>query len=115
MRVSLSVIVLCLIVQTALAQEAAKLDTSRGDAAINHYFEVETTRLEAECLKGIETLDQWNAKKGEYRRQLFDMLGLDPLPERSDLKATTTGKVEHDEFTVEKVHFQSLPHLYVTG
>ena len=43
------------------------------------------------CLAEIKTLDDWNAKKGEYRRQLLEMLGLDPLPERTDLKAEVTG------------------------
>ena len=31
------------------------------------------------------------------------------------LKPVVTGKVEHEEFTVEKLHFQSRPRLYVTG
>jgi hypothetical protein len=43
------------------------------------------------------------------------MLGLWPLPPRTDLKATVTGKVEAPEFTVEKLHYQSLPGLYVTA
>jgi hypothetical protein len=43
------------------------------------------------------------------------MLGLDPLPEKTDLKPVITGLLEHDEFVVEKLHFQSRPGLYVTG
>jgi dienelactone hydrolase len=43
------------------------------------------------------------------------MLGLWPLPERGDLRAVVTGKLAHPEFTVEKLHFQSLPGLYVTA
>ncbi len=43
------------------------------------------------------------------------MLGLDPLPEKTDLKPVVTGSVEHDDFIVEKLHFQSRPGLYVTG
>jgi hypothetical protein len=43
------------------------------------------------------------------------MLGLWPLPPRTDLHATITGKVETDLFTVEKLHFQSIPGLYVTA
>jgi cephalosporin-C deacetylase-like acetyl esterase len=43
------------------------------------------------------------------------MLGLDPLPEKTDLKPVITGRVEHNEFTVENIHFQSRPGLYVTG
>jgi dienelactone hydrolase len=98
----------------ALAQEA-KPDTSRGDRMIADYFRAETAKISDACLAEIKTLDDWNAKKGEYRRQLLEMLGLDPLPERTDLKATVTGRVEAEEFVVEKVHFQSRPGLYVTG
>ena len=43
------------------------------------------------------------------------MLSLDPLPEKTDLKPVITGTVEHDEFTVENIHFQSMPGLYVTA
>jgi dienelactone hydrolase len=43
------------------------------------------------------------------------MLGRWPLPPRTDLHAVTTGKVEADAFTVEKLHFQSRPALYVTA
>ncbi len=43
------------------------------------------------------------------------MLGLDPMPERTKLDAVVTGKIERDDFTVEKIYFQSEPHLYVTA
>jgi len=105
----------------ALAQEAARLadatkvDTSRGDRMIANYFRAETEKIQKACLAEIRSLDDWNAKKGEYRRQLLEMLGLDPLPEKTDLKATVTGRVEQDEFVVENLHFQSRPGLYVTG
>ena len=108
--------------QLAIAQDAdkpkeepPKLDTSRGDAMIADYFRRETQKLADACLADIQTAEDWNAKKDEYRRQLREMLGLDPLPEKTDLKATVTGTLEHDEFTVEKLHFQSRPGLYVTG
>lgn len=99
----------------AQAQGPAKVVTSRGDQMIAEYFRVETARISDACLSEIKTLDDWNAKKGEYRRQLLEMLGLDPLPEKTDLKAEVTGRVEHEEFFVENVHFQSRPGLYVTG
>ncbi len=99
----------------ARGQEPAKADTSRGDQMIADYFRAETKKISDASLREIKTLDDWNAKKGEYRRQLLEMLGLDPLPERTDLKATVTGRVEAEEFVVEKVHFQSRPGLYVTG
>src|SRR6266511_3787244 len=42
-------------------------------------------------------------------------LVLGPTPPRTDLKAVVTGRIEQDTFTVENLHFQSMPHLYVTA
>lgn len=79
------------------------------------YFRNETTLLAGRCLTDIKSLDDWKAKREEYRRQLQEMLGLWPMPERTDLKPVITGRLEHDEFFVEKLHFQASPHLYVTA
>ena len=46
---------------------------------------------------------------------MHEMLGLDPMPPRTPLKGTVTGKIQHKDFEVWKVHYQSMPHLYVTG
>ena len=97
------------------AAETPKPDTSRGDRMIAEYFRLETQKLQDACLADVKDLADWKAKREDYRRQLLEMLGLDPLPERTDLQATVTGRVEHEEFTVEKLHFQSRPGLYVTG
>src|SRR4030095_1936963 len=59
--------------------------------------------------------DKWEAVKPKYRAELFEMLGLSPLPPKSDLHPTITGKLEREDIIVEKLHFQSLPGLYVTG
>ena len=102
---------------SAFAQEAKqpKLDTSRGDKMLAAYFQKETERLQKDCLREIRTAEDWNSRSGRLRRELHEMLGLDPLPKRTDLQPVITGKVEHEEFTVEKLHFQSSPGLYVTG
>src|SRR5207237_2263931 len=97
------------------AAPKTKLDTSRGDKMLADYFAAETAKIRDNCLAEIKTLDDWKAKRGEYRRQLLEMLGLDPLPEKTDLKPVITGRLEHEEFVVEKLHFQSRPGLYVTG
>ena len=104
----------CLCVACAASQQEA-LKTSRGDLMISEYFHAETGKLRDNCLADIKTLQDWESKRQAYRKQLFEMLGLDPLPEKTDLKPVITGRVEHNEFTVEKIHFQSRPGLYVTG
>ncbi len=93
----------------------ATLDTTRGDKMISEYFREQTRRLTQDCLADVKTLADWQARRGEYHRQLLEMLGLDPLPPRTPLNAVVTGTTEHDEFTVERLHFQSRPGLYVTG
>ncbi|MCC7424086.1 MAG: acetylxylan esterase [Planctomycetaceae bacterium] len=99
----------------SLADEPSPSDTTRGDRMLAAYFKAETGKLRDESLAGLRTIDDWNRRKDEQRRQLFEMLGLDPLPARTDLKATITGTLDHADFTVEKLHFQSRPGLYVTG
>ena len=73
MRAALIVLLLLCFASSAFAQESP--DTSRGDKLLAEYFARETRRLEEQCLAEIETLDDWNVQKAEYRRQLFDMLG----------------------------------------
>ncbi|MHB1036508.1 MAG: alpha/beta hydrolase family protein [Pirellulales bacterium] len=99
----------------ALGAEGPKPEPRRGDRMLAEYFKAETAELAARCLAEVKTLDDWNSRRELYRRQLFEMLGLDPLPERTDLGAVVTGKVERDDFTVEKLYFQSRPRLYVTA
>jgi hypothetical protein len=74
----------------SLAQAAPPmLDTGRGDRMIAEYFRTETAKLRDNCFAEIKSLDDWKAKRPEYHRQLLEMLGLDPLPERTDLKASS--------------------------
>ena len=108
-------ILMCLLPVSSFGSEPPELDTTRGDAMIAEYFRLQTAELREACLRDVDTLADWETQRAEYRRQLLEMLGLDPLPQRTELKATVTGSVEHDEFVVEKVHFQSRPGLYVTG
>ena len=90
-------------------------DTGFGDSLLRQYLRAETARLTENCLSDIATLEDWTSRREEYRRQLREMLGLDPLPERTPLEAVVTGTVDHPEFTVENLHLQSRPGLYVTG
>jgi dienelactone hydrolase len=107
-----------LVTLAALAAAAAGAESAAapaGDRLVAEYFRAETAALADRCLAGFETRGAWETARERYRRQLLEMLGLDPLPPRTDLKATVTGRVEHAAFTVENLHFQSRPGLYVTA
>jgi dienelactone hydrolase len=94
---------------------AAESAPAPGDAALAAYFQAETTRLASRCLAEIHSAADWAQRRPIYRQQLLEMLGLWPMPPRGDLKPVITGRIEHPQFTVEKLHFQSLPGLYVTA
>jgi dienelactone hydrolase len=85
------------------------------DAPLAEYFRVETARIAAKPLMGIDSAETWKARRPELQRQLKDMLGLWPEPPRGDLKVEIRGTVERPDFVVERILYQSLPGLYVTG
>jgi acetyl xylan esterase AXE1 len=86
-----------------------------GDRMLADYFRAETLKVSEASVLEVKTPAEWTARREEYRRQLQEMLGLWPMPERTDLKPVITGKLEREDFTVEKLQFQALPHLYVTA
>lgn len=86
----------------------------RHETATNQLRRV-AAEMSARCLNDIQTVGDWEKQRAELRRQLLEMLGLDPLPARTPLRARITGQLERDAYRVEKVIFQSFPGLYVTG
>ncbi len=98
-----------------VAGAATAAAPSTADRATADYFRAETARVAAQSLADIKTLRDWTDRRAGYREELLEMLGLAPLPARTDLKATITGRVEHEQFFVEKLHYQSSPGLYVTA
>ncbi|MEM9283254.1 MAG: acetylxylan esterase [Verrucomicrobiota bacterium] len=86
-----------------------------GDSMLEEYFERETRKLETRTENLLGEIDDWPRQRADLRRQLFEMLGLQPLPARSDLKARITGSTEREGIIVENILFQSRPGLFVTA
>ncbi|QOV89711.1 alpha/beta hydrolase family protein [Humisphaera borealis] len=59
--------------------------------------------------------DAW-AKRADYvRRQILVSQGLWPMPTKTPLNAVIHGSIDCGDYTVEKVYFESVPGLFVTG
>lgn len=97
----------------ALRSPAVAEDLSRGEAMIENYFRKQAAQISSKCLKEYTTKAEWEEARPELRRQLLEMLGLDPLPAKTDLKVQNHGKVEAAKYTIEKLTFQSSPDLHV--
>ncbi|MFM2093889.1 MAG: hypothetical protein RIS70_1013 [Planctomycetota bacterium] len=57
----------------------------------------------------------WALRKQEVQRHLLVSLGLWPMPTKTPANAVVHGKVDRDDYTVERVFFESFPGFYVTG
>jgi len=104
----------CLLAFPCLAADPAP-DTTRGDKMLDAYFRRQTKEIADACLADVKTRGDWEKKRPELRRQFLDMMGLWPLPARTPLKPVITGTVDSELITIEKLHFQSVPGLYVTA
>jgi dienelactone hydrolase len=109
-------LLLALCLCAAVAIPFAAEPVAEPQSILRGYFATETQRLERESsLVTLRTREDWLERRPRYQQELREMLGLLPYPEKTDLRATITGRLEHEEFFVEKLHFQSLPGLYVTA
>ncbi len=61
------------------------------------------------------TREAWARRAEQVRRRILVSQGLWPLPTRTPLNAVIHGRLERDEYTVEKVYFESAPGFFVTG
>ncbi|MBX3397720.1 MAG: prolyl oligopeptidase family serine peptidase [Gemmataceae bacterium] len=90
-------------------------DLTRGQEMIATYFRSQARIIAEGCLADLSSKANWESRREKYREQFLEMMGLWPLPPRTDLKPVVTGRVEGDDYRVEKLHFQSSPGLYVTA
>ncbi len=58
---------------------------------------------------------EWRVQQEKIRRRILVSQGLWPMPTKSPLNAVIHGRMEFDDYVVEKVYFESAPGLFVTG
>lgn len=65
--------------------------------------------------KQVQSREEWTQRQKEIRQRILISQGLWPLPPKSQLNAVVHGKIEFDDYAVEKVFFESIPGHFVTG
>ncbi len=60
-------------------------------------------------------LATWQSRAADVKLQLEVSLGLFPQAELDPVKPKIYGKIDKDDYTIEKVTFESLPGFFVTG
>ena len=104
---------LLLFAATIVRAQPAADSPAPGDAMIDGWLTARTARIERAIAADLRPRDA--TRQAQLRAEYLFMLGLDPLPARTPLGATVTGRHEGDGFVVENLHYQSIPGLYVTA
>ncbi len=63
----------------------------------------------------IESGREWRRYAENLRQHVLVSTGLYPMPEKTALNARVFDRIEREEYTVEKVYFESYPGFFVTG
>jgi dienelactone hydrolase len=61
------------------------------------------------------SLSEWDDRREKVRRRILVSQGLWPMPSKTPLNAVIHGRVEKEDYAVEKVYFESAPGFFVTG
>jgi dienelactone hydrolase len=61
------------------------------------------------------TLPEWEAHKAHLERQILVAAGLYPLPEKTPLHPQISGRIEHADYSIEKVALETMPGYYLGG
>jgi hypothetical protein len=62
-----------------------------------------------------ESREDWQRRAEDRRTRMKISLGLWPLPTKTPANAVIHGRIEFDNYTIDKVYFESFPGFYVTG
>lgn len=101
---------------TVAALAAEPIVPPLGNRLLGDYFAREVSEIESQPLAIPGTIEAWKTQQAGMRKQLAEMLGLEPMPERTPLQVTKTNEQTLDgDVIVENLHYQSMPGLYVTA
>ena len=99
-------IVAAILMGSAFAQDAPPADIRLGPLKdLDGYFPFKVPATRAE----------WETRAEEVRKRILVSQGLFPQPTKTPLNAVVHGRIEMDDYTVEKVFFESMPGFFVTG
>ena len=101
----------------AVCQAQTSLHVTTGlDGMVDRYL-TEIARgqweVRARAVAAIHTPAEVSERQAYIRKKMLEEVG--GLPEKTPLNARITGTVEHDDYRVEKLIYESMPHFYVTA
>jgi dienelactone hydrolase len=66
-------------------------------------------------MPAYSTLDAWKARAEYLRKQILSAAGLLPLPRKTPLNPQIFGRIENQDYSIEKVYLETMPGYYLGG
>ena len=82
---------------------------------VTAYLVKQADEITARATTELATAEGWEKARPKRLEEMRDMLGLLPWPARTPLNVRVTGVLDKGSYTVEKIAFESMPKIYVTG
>ena len=80
------------------------------------FFERYFQRMTApKPLTRFKSQGEWQSYRAQLRQKVLGAIGLSPLPERVPLEPKITGRLDHDDYSVERVYYQVFWGVYASG
>jgi cephalosporin-C deacetylase-like acetyl esterase len=106
-------LIICLL---AAALSAQRLHTPEERYKMfEEYLKRRAAEISRDNLAEVRSLTEWRQRRPEVLKRYLYVMGLDPMPKKTPLNARITGSFVRDTYRVEKIVFESMPRLYVTG
>src|SRR5437870_1695797 len=64
-------------------------------------------------MPAYKTLAEWEARRAHLKRQILSAAGLLPLPVKHALHAQIFGRIENQDYSIEKVLLETQPRYYL--
>lgn len=61
------------------------------------------------------SLNEWKVRREALRKQVLSAAGLLPMPAKTPLNAKIFGRIENQDYSIEKVYIETLPGFYLAG
>ena len=89
--------------------------TDNENALFNHLHNLAFDYLDKreKDISQLRSKEDWQQRQKQVKKVLSDIVG--PFPEKTPLNPKITGRIKKQDFTVEKIVFESMPGFYVTS
>jgi dienelactone hydrolase len=67
------------------------------------------------AMPAYRSLAEWEAHKQKLRAQILFAAGLTPMPQKNTLHPAIFGRIEHSDYSIDKVYLETLPGFYLCG